>query len=152
MRVTASCQIFEFLHLFSEDIKTGRFFSRLVQNASGGFLSDLWISAPFQWAHTKTGRFFSRLVQNASDGLLSHLWISPPFQWAHEKGDDLVVDWCRIRVTAYCQIFEFLHLFSWHIKTGRFFSRLVQNASDGFLSDLWISAPFQWGHKNRQIF
>ena len=33
-----------------------------------------------------------------------------------------------------------------------FSCRLVQNASDGLLSDLRISAPFQLAHKNRQIF
>ena len=41
-----------------------------------------------------------------------------------------------MRVTALCQIFEFLHLFQLAYEKRLIISRLVQNASDGFGSDL----------------
>ena len=136
MRVMALCQIFEFLHFFSEHVKTSLLLVKWCRMRVTALCQIFEFLHLFQRA-CENRLIISRLVQNASDGFVYLRSLnSCTFFSEHVKTGLLLVTWYRKQVTALCQIFEFLHLFQRACENRFIISRLVQNASDGFVSDL----------------
>ena len=123
MRVTAFCQIFEFLHPFQwTRIKqqilcylNNMMLSMTVAIALRSLTIMMWdfivYGAEGEWRLFVRSLSFCTL---SSEYILSSrfcvLWITWCFQWLW---CEFLCLWCRMRVTAFSQIFEFLHPFQW---------------------------------------
>ena len=144
VRVTAFCQIFEFLHPFqSIHIKEQILFSlnnmvlsmtvaiafQKVNNYDVRFYC-LWcrmrvtaFSQIFEFLHPFQSTHIKQQILFSLHNMVLSMTVAITFQNFNNYDVRFYCLWCRVRVTAFCQIFEFQHPFqSIHIKQQILFS------------------------------